>query len=245
MLVASPVGAHESVQPIVVIAWAAIFVTAAKLGGLVEKFGQPAVLGELIAGIILGNIGWMFLEPLRTNESMHVLAELGVIVLLFQVGLESNIHAMKKVGFHAFMVAIIGVIVPFVAGYFAGFVLFPGLPSTTYLFLGATLTATSVGITARVFRDLNVSATKEARIVLGAAVIDDVLGLIILAVVSAIVKTGTVSAMEVVIIVSKAVGFLGLAILVGQYAARYISKGFAFISTSPSMKFSVAIIFGL
>src|SRR3989344_4768444 len=121
------------------------------------------------------------------------LAELGVVILLFQIGLESNIQKMKAVGFRAFLVASVGVIAPFILGtYLVGPWLMPGLNFSAYLFIGATLTATSVGITARVFRDLNKLQTREAQIVLGAAVIDDVLGLIILAVVSAIVTVGSV-----------------------------------------------------
>nr|MDQ3018790.1 cation:proton antiporter [bacterium] len=138
--------------------WLAVILIAAKLASLIERFGQSAVLGELIIGVVLGNlalIGINIFEPVRSDAFLPFLAELGVIILLFQVGLESNIQEMRKVGLRAFLVAIIGVTAPFALGaWVVGPWLMPGLSSNTYLFLGAALTATSVGITARVFKDL-------------------------------------------------------------------------------------------
>src|SRR3989338_6818831 len=190
----------------------AIILMMAKLSSLIERVGQPAVLGELLIGVILGNmvlLGINFFEPIKENPIIIFLAELGVVILLFQIGLESNIQKMKAVGFRAFLVASVGVIAPFILGtYLVGPWLMPGLNFSAYLFIGATLTATSVGITARVFRDLNKLQTREAQIVLGAAVIDDVLGLIILAIVSAIVTVGTVSLIMISSITAKAVAFL-------------------------------------
>src|SRR6185503_2252840 len=152
---------------------------------------------ELLIGVFLGNVvllGLNFFEPLKSDAIINFLAQLGVVILLFQVGLESNVQEMRRVGLRAFLVACVGVVFPFLlATVVVGPLLLPGLSFHAYLFLGATLTATSVGITARVFRDLGVLQTAEAQIVLGAAVIDDVLGLIILAVVSAIVTIGVVS----------------------------------------------------
>ncbi|HEY5683328.1 MAG TPA: cation:proton antiporter, partial [Sulfuricaulis sp.] len=174
--------------------WLAVLLMLAKISGLIEKLGQTAVLGELLIGVAIGNLyllGINLVEPAKTNEIIAFMAELGVVILLFQIGLESSPTEMRKVGVPAFLVACIGVVVPFATGtYLVGPWLLPGLSDNAYLFLGATLTATSVGITARVFSDLNVLHSREAQIVLGAAVIDDVLGLIILAVVSAVVKTG-------------------------------------------------------
>lgn len=227
----------------------AILLVLAKISGLVEKIGQPAVLGELIMGIILGNFilfGFDFFELIRTNEIMAFLAELGVVILLFQIGLESNIGEMKKVGGRSLAVAVIGVVVPFVLGtYVISPWLLPGLSSVAYLFIGATLTATSVGITARVFRDLGKLQTSAAKVVLGAAVIDDVLGLIILAVVSAIATTGTVSLIGIGLITFKAFGFLAAAIFLGQWLAPFLGKIFSRINTGLGMKFSFALAFGL
>lgn len=229
--------------------WIAVILIFAKLASLVEKLGQPAVLGELVIGVILGNLillGLNVFEPIKHNEILIFLSELGVVILLFQIGLESNIHEMKKVGWRAFIVAVVGVIAPFVLGTFVvGPLVMPGLSSNAYLFLGAALTATSVGITARVFQDLNKLKTVEAQIILGAAVIDDVLGLIILAVVSAIVTIGGVSFGGVAWICAKAILFLIGAIVVGQFLAKSLGKFFSKINTGIGMKFTLAISFCL
>jgi Kef-type K+ transport system membrane component KefB len=226
-----------------------VILLAAKFSGVIERFGQSAVLGELIIGIILGNlalIGFPLLDPAKEDTIILFLAELGVVILLFQVGLESNIKDMLRVGGRAFAVAVVGVILPFfLATLFVGPWLLPGLSSNAYLFLGATLTATSVGITARVFRDLGKLQTPEARIVLGAAVIDDVLGLIILAVVSAIVTIGSISAETMGWIVIKAVLFLLGSILIGHVSAPKLGAGLAKIHAGTGMKFTLAICFCL
>ncbi|MBI5650233.1 MAG: cation:proton antiporter [Chloroflexi bacterium] len=226
-----------------------VLLLAGKISSLVERFGQPAVLGELIAGVILGNlalVGITIFEPIKHDAMIRFLAQLGVVVLLFQVGLESNIATMIKVGVRAFLVACVGVALPFALALFvvAPFLL-PGLSFNAYLFIGATLTATSVGITARVFRDLGKLQTSEAQIVLGAAVIDDVLGLIILAVVSAIVTTGTASVLDITIIVLKAFLFLAGAVVIGQLLAPRLGRFFSRIQTGIGMKFTFAISFGL
>lgn len=229
--------------------WIVFLLVAARLSGIVERWKQPAVLGELLVGVLLGNIfltGYTGLEVLRSNEIIHFLAELGVVILLFQVGLESDIQAMRRVGIRAFFVATIGVIVPFVLGtWVAGPLLLPGLPFNTYLFIGAIFTATSVGITARVFKDANALQTIEAQIVLGAAVIDDIMGLIILAVVSAMVTTNSVDFTVMGIIMLKAFGFLAVGILIRQFAAERISKLMSNLSGGIAMKFTFAIATGL
>ena len=245
--------ASESVEvshgPGITLLWIAVILIAAKLSGLVEKIGQPGVLGELLIGVLIGNLvlfGINTFEPIKTDFVVSFLAQLGVIILLFQIGLESNIAKMKKVGLRAGLVAIIGVVLPFIAGaYIVGPWLLPGLSQNAYLFLGATLTATSVGITARVFKDLKKLGTTEAQIVLGAAVIDDVLGLIILAVVSAIATAGSVSAGTVSIITLKAILFLAGAIIIGQLAAKNFGKFFSKINTGTGMKFTFALAFCL
>lgn len=228
--------------------WIALILIVAKLSSLIEKWGQPAVLGELLVGVLLGNLallGIHFFDVLRSDQIILFLAELGVVILLFQIGLESKLEELKKVGFRATLVAIVGVVVPFATGTFLGPYLIPGLTFNAYLFLGATLTATSVGITARVFKDLGKLQIAEAKIVLGAAVIDDVLGLIILAVVSALVTVGTVSVGGVAWIIAKAVLFLVGSIVIGQMAAGPLSKAFSKIHTGVGMKFTLAISSGL
>jgi Kef-type K+ transport system membrane component KefB len=229
--------------------WIAVLLLFAKFASLVERIGQPSVLGELVIGVLLGNlalIGFPIFETAETDPLIRFLAELGVIILLFQIGLESNIKKMAQVGVRAFLVAAVGVVVPFVLGtYIVGPYLMPGLESTAYLFLGAALTATSVGITARVFKDLGKLHTPEAQIVLGAAVIDDVIGLIILAVVSAIATAGTVSAMTIALISGKAILFLVGAIALGLLGAPWIGRTLSMIHTGVGMKFTLAIAFCL
>ncbi len=246
---ASSGAAGESHSIVMTLLWIAIILVVAKFSSLIEKLGQPSVLGELLAGVLLGNIwllGWHFFEPIKSDPFIPFLAEIGVIILLFQVGLESNIQQMGKVGVRALLVAMLGVVIPFVLGaYLVGPWLFPGLGSNTYLFLGAALTATSVGITARVFKDLGKLKTSEAQIVLGAAVIDDVVGLVILAVVSAIVTLGAISLGGVALIIGKAVGFLVGAIVLGQLIAPRLGKLFSLINTGVGMKFTLAISLAL
>jgi Kef-type K+ transport system membrane component KefB len=229
--------------------WIAIVLLAARAALLMERVGQPPVLGELLIGVLIGNlalIGFDFAQPILENEIIGFLAELGVVILLFQVGLESSIGEMRQVGLRAFLVASVGVVVPFVLGtYVVGPWLLPDLSFNAYLFLGATLTATSVGITARVFQDLGILNSQAAKIVLGAAVIDDVLGLIILAVVSAIVTAGSVSPVDIAWIIAKAVIFLAGAIVIGQIAAPLLGRGLSAIHTGRGMKFTAAIAFCL
>lgn len=252
LIIPSLVGAAEgagvsSHAAVTTFLWIGILLLVAKLSGLVERVGQPSVLGELVVGVVLGNLvllGVNFFEPIKTDPFIPFLAELGVIILLFQVGLESNMDHMRKVGPRALLVATIGVIAPFILGtYIVGPWLLPDLSQNTYLFLGAALTATSVGITARVFKDLGKLKTPEAQIVLGAAVIDDVMGLIILAVVSAIVAVGSISLGGISLIVVKAVGFLVASIFLGQLLAPRIGKFLSKIHTGIGMKFTLALTF--
>jgi Kef-type K+ transport system membrane component KefB len=203
-----------------------VMLLSAKLGGeLVERLGQPAVLGELAAGMVLGNLvlaGVPWFEVLKSNETLALLAEMGVILLLFQVGLESHMAELLAVGVSAMLVANVGVILPMVLGYGVSLLFLPQEAWYVHLFAGATLTATSVGITARVLRDLKKTETKEARIILGAAVVDDVLGLIVLAVVAGMVQTvSTGGGTELNwgpagMIVLKAAAFLAGAVIVGR-----------------------------
>jgi Kef-type K+ transport system membrane component KefB len=187
--------AHADPVALVALGLAVILATAKVGGHLAERVGQPAVLGELLVGIILGNLGLVgipWLEPIKADATLDILARLGVIILLFEVGLESTVREMLHVGGRSLVVAALGVAVPWVLGWGVGALLLPDRSVYVHLFLGAVLTATSVGITARVLRDLGRSRSAEARIILGAAVIDDVLGLVILAVVAGIIAAADV-----------------------------------------------------
>lgn len=226
-----PNAAHH-LDPTVLIG-VAVMLIVAKIGGeIFERVKQPAVLGELLAGIVLGNLvvfGFTTAEPLKTNETIAALAELGIIILLFEVGLESDLKEMIEVGWSSLLVAVVGVIAPFFLGWAVSVYFIPGEPQLVHIFIGATLCATSVGITARVFKDLGKLATREARIILGAAVIDDVLGLLILAIVSGAIRAtatgGALSIMDVMLIALKAVAFLIGSIVIGHFLMPRLLRG--------------------
>jgi len=228
LAVASGGDASAHADPVTpVLLFLAIVLLAAKVGGhLATRVRQPAVLGELVMGMVLGNLvllGYGGLEPLKTDAGLDLLSRLGVILLLFEVGLESTVGAMLKVGWSALLVAVIGVVFPFALGWAVGAWLLPHESAYVHAFLGATLTATSVGITARVFKDLDVAQTPEARVILGAAVIDDVLGLVILAIVAGIItaaNAGTeLSPLSIGVTLGKAIGFLVGSLTLGVLSA--------------------------
>ncbi len=201
----------------------AVVLVVAKLGGDVAmRLGQPPVLGELVGGVVLGNmtlVGLDWFEPIESNRSIEFLARLGVLILLFEVGLESTVRQMLRVGLTSLLVAVVGVLLPFGLGWLVGAWLLPDASGYVHAFIGATLSATSVGITARVLQDLGWSQSEEARIILGAAVIDDVLGLVVLAVVSgAIVAADHGTALSygsIAGILLKAGAFLVVALVLG------------------------------
>ncbi len=230
--------------------WLAIIILAARLfAPLAQRIGFPAVLGELLLGVVLGNLsllGFHYFDSIAKDPIIIFMAELGVIILLLQIGLETRLGDLVKVGARASLVGSVGIIVPFALGAFVvGPLLLPGLEFNAYLFLGATLAATSVGITGRVFRDLGRLKMPEAQIVLGAAVIDDVLGLVILAVVSSLVQAGTVSIVDVLMIIAKAVLFLGGSIAIGRALAPHLLRQISRLDNSHSMLFSLVLVAGL
>ena len=199
-----------------------IIIISAKIAGWVfHRFKQSAVLGELIAGMFLGASLFNIITP-EVKEIFTFLAEFGVIILLFEVGLESNIYKLIKVGLASTLVAFVGVILPF----FMGFFLFKMLGYSTLisLFVGATLTATSVGVTMRIFSEKNAIDSNEGKVILGAAVIDDVLGLIILSVLAGIVEFGKVSLLNIGKISLFSVLFLAGSIYLGIKIAPYLLK---------------------
>lgn len=230
--------------------WLALILMSARLfAPLAQKLGFPAVLGELLLGVLLGNLtllGFGGFESIARDPAVAFIAELGVIVLLLQIGLETRLADLVKVGPRALAVGSVGIVVPFVLGaWVVGPWLLPGLADNAYLFLGATLSATSVGITGRVFRDLGKLDTPAARIVLGAAVIDDVLGLVILAVVSSLVQAGSVSVGQVGGIIAQAVIFLAGSIWIGRLIAPHSSRWLAQLDAGPSMLFAQVLATGL
>jgi len=258
-------------DPVIPILIASIFITmgAAIGGSLMKWLKQPAVLGELLVGLLAGNLGYYFREPtltvLREGDNLSkiastaltshynlseaalkvlspgphaeylaqllsgpdgqsyitiyafidIISRLAILVLLFMVGLEISLVEMKRVGKYATYVALLGIVLPMVLGMGVMKLLHPNNPLAVDLFVGGILTATSVGITARVLRDLGRENTEEARIILGAAVIDDVLCLIVLAVVSGLAVTGTISVASIAVTTGKAALFLVASLGIG------------------------------
>jgi Kef-type K+ transport system membrane component KefB len=209
----------------------AILLSAKIFGEMAERRGQPAVLGELVAGVLLGaSVLGVIPAQGEMYEIVHVLAEIGVVLLLFEIGLETDLKEMFRVGPTAARVAMIGVFLPFLLGFLYWYLANPSIGvhpegvsfTVVAIFVGATLTATSVGITARVLSDLNRMHTPEARIIIGAAVIDDVLGIVILAVVSGMVGGASLGFLSVSKILLFAVGFLVLAVVLGTRFAPTI-----------------------
>lgn len=191
-----------------------IYASARLSSELAIRLGQSAVLGELLAGVLVGGsvLGWV--EP---TETLKLMGGIGVMLLLFEVGLKSDLHSFLRVGWAAAAVATIGVVTPFVLGY--GFALLLHMSQLQAIFVGAALTATSVGFSARVLDDLGKLNTPEGNIILGAAVIDDILGLVVLSVIMGLAGSGTVSWLEVVRTAVVAFLFLGIAIAAG---IRYV-----------------------
>ena len=218
-----------------------IVLAAAKVASeIAERAGIPAVVGEIVAGVLIGPSA---IGLVRGDDVLRVLGEIGVILLLLDVGLEMDLGQLAAVGRAALSVATIGVIVPMAAG--GGLALALGLGGKEALFVGAALTATSVGITARVFGDLRALATVEARTVLGAAVADDVMGLVILTVVTRLVSQGSISAGSVVSIVVVAIGFLVVASVVGIRVAPWVFTHISRLSRSPGTLVALSLAFTL
>jgi Kef-type K+ transport system membrane component KefB len=227
---------HGDVVARIVLALAVLLASGKVAGEIAVRLRQPAVLGELVAGIVLGNLGLHAIDWIKTDEIVEVFANLGVLILLFQIGVEATVGQMLQVGVSSFLVAALGVIVPFALGWGAGALLLPGASTYVHAFLGATLSATSVGITARALQDLGASKRMEARIILGAAVVDDVLGLMILGVVSgAIVSAGRGEPLSLAAVARTALAaaiFLFGAIAIGRTAVSRLFAWAARLQTS-------------
>jgi Kef-type K+ transport system membrane component KefB len=224
---------HQRFGPILLAL--ALLVLAAKMAGLfVRRWGQPSVLAELLVGIGLANLVPMLMGGdgiafVKSDPTLRVLAEIGVLILLFDVGLESDLRALLRVGISSTLVALIGVAIPFGLGLGLAFWLLPTGSYLTHVFVGATLTATSVGITARVLKDLGATGSREGQIIIGAAILDDILGLMVLAVVTGVVTAagggGTgLSILEIAAIVGKAVLFLGVTVVAGHFLSGPIVR---------------------
>jgi len=193
----------------------AVILATKLLGEGARRLGQPAVLGEMLAGILLGSSVLGLLVP--GDPVITALAEIGVVILLFEIGLHTDLRALGRVAGQASAVALAGVAVPFALGYFAMRAL--GVAELPAFAAGAALTATSIGISARVLGDLGRLDTTDGQVVLGAAVLDDIAGLVILSVVAATAQGAEVSAGGILRTVAVALGFLAIAIVLGRATA--------------------------
>ena len=194
----------------------AILLGARICGELAARLKAPSVIGELFAGVIMGP---SLLGLVTPGDTIKALAEIGIILLLFEVGLETAISQLARSGRTALLVALVGVVAPFALGFLPSYYLFD-LPLIPSLFIGGTLTATSIGITVRVLSDLKRQKSPEAQVVLGAAVLDDVIGVVLLAVLYDFVQGGTVDPLRV----GRIMGFIAVFMLVAPFAAKLLSR---------------------
>ena len=218
----------------------AIFLSAKLFGEIAERFGQPAVLGELIGGALVGISGLRLVNP--SDPTIHLLAQLGVILLLFLIGLNTDLTKLMQVGVAAVVVAVIGVAVTFAGGFAIGRLL--GLDPLVAVFLGASLTATSVGITARVLSDLGQLQCPEAQIILAAAVVDDIIGVVLLTLIGRISSGTNISTGSVTQLVVIAFGFVIVAIVIGDRLAPYLIKLIHYADVTRGLFFA-SLIFAL
>jgi Kef-type K+ transport system membrane component KefB len=217
----------------------AVVLLAAKLGGdLAARSRQPSVLGELIAGVVLGSLPFAFFRELRTDVGLDTLARLGVLVLLFEVGLESTVRDVLRVGVASARVALVGSLGTLACGWIAARLVMPSASSLAQVFIAAAMTATSIGISARVLKDAGASRTREARTILGAAVLDDILGLVILALVSSTAvnaRSGSVHLEGVAWLVVKTLAFLAAALAAGVKLSPWVFRTTARLRTEGAL----------
>ena len=204
----------------------AIFVSAKVVGELFERVKLPSVLGEILAGAALGPFALGWINP---SDTIHSVAEIGAIFVLFSAGLETSPHDLIRVGRKALLVAVAGIVAPFVLGF--AYMKCRGDASGEAIFVGAAMVATSVGITARVLGDLHVMATRTARIILGAAVFDDILGMVLLAIVAGLASGGRLEWLHLGVLVVEATAFALFMIFAAPRIVRRIQPGMDRLST--------------
>ena len=220
-----------------------MFAAAKIMGELFERVKQPPVIGEILAGILLGPYIFGLIDPSQvdTFKVYQVLAEIGVIILLFTIGLRIKVDQIMKVGATSLVVAVLGVILPFFFGYL--FTLTSEHTTVEAMFIGAAMVATSVGITARVLADLGVLDSRVARVILGAAVIDDILGLLVLAVVTGAGK-GAISYVTIGLITLEALGFVVFLMIIGKRLIPLVGPSLDCFK-SKNAPFALAVLFCL
>ena len=204
----------------------AIFLAAKVIGEIFERLKLPAVLGEILAGVVIGPYALGWIHP---SDTLGSIAEIGAIFVLFHAGLEISPDDLIGVGRKALLVAVAGIVVPFVLGYL--YMHWRGDAATESVFVGAAMVATSVGITARVLGDMGVLASRTAKIILGAAVFDDILGMLLLAVVDGLAQSASVNWVKLGVLAAEAVIFALVMIFIGPRIIRRIRPGMERLST--------------
>ena len=196
-----------------------VFVGARVFGELFAYFGMVAVLGEIFAGLVLGPSGFHLISLTDSGPLLKVLAEIGIMLLLFEIGFDTDINKLKDVGIQSSVLAICGAIIPFTLGFMVSY-LFLNLSLNASLFMGGTLTATSIGITMRVLKDIGIATGKRAQIVLGAAVMDDLLGILFLVFVYDYISTGEISLVHT----GKIFAFILIFFMLAPIVAKGVAK---------------------
>jgi len=218
-----------------------IFVWTKFFGEVFEQLRMPAVLGEILAGVVLGPYATGLIQP---SETLRSIAQIGAIFLLFTVGLETHPKELIRVGNKALQVAIAGIVVPFALGF--GYMLLRHEPAHQATFVAAAMVATSVGITARIMHDMNVMNTRAARIIMGAAVFDDIGGMILLAVVVALAAAGPVDYLQIGIVIAEAVGFALFMLFIAPRVLRRVEPELERLqSRNSQLILALAICLGL
>jgi Kef-type K+ transport system membrane component KefB len=218
-----------------------IFVAAKVVGELFERLRLPAVLGEILAGILIGPYALGWIHP---SDTIPAIAEVGAIFVLFNAGLETSPGELIRVGGKAMAVAVAGIVLPFALGF--GYMHWRGEAATASIFVGASMVATSVGITARVLGDLGVLATRTARIIMGAAVFDDILGMLLLAVVDGLARAGRVQWVRLGVLTGEAIVFALFMIFIGPRILRHVRPGVQRLSTrNAPLILSLIVVLGL
>ena len=227
---------------------AAILITTRVLSVFAQKFGQPAILGELLGGVVLGASVLGILDP--TDPGIHILAELGLLILLFEIGLATDLRALTRVGGTATVIAVVGVALPFAFGYAALSAM--GVGRLAAIVCAASLTATSISVSTRVLAELGFLQTVEGQVVLGTAVLDDIIGLVILSVIGSFAAGVAITTAGVARTSAVAFGFVAVAIIVGSFvvpplfhAAKRLRSPTTIAVMGLAFAFSLAAVAGL
>jgi Kef-type K+ transport system membrane component KefB len=237
---------HSFVRLLLVVA--AVLITTRVLSVFAEKFGQPAILGELLGGILLGASVLGILDP--ADVGIRILAQLGLLILLFEIGLATDLRALTRVGGTATVIAVVGVALPFAFGYAALSAM--GVSRLAAVVCAASLTATSIGVSTRVLAELGFLQTEEGRVVLGTAVLDDIIGLVILSVIGSFAAGVAITTAGVARTSVVAFGFVAVAIIVGGFivpplfhAAKRLRSPTTIAVMGLAFAFSLAALAGL